>query len=145
MAWIVWLAVAVALGIAELFTLTFVLLMISGGAAAAALAAAVGAPTEIQGLVFVIVSVLALVGVRPWAQKLRENNRTGPEINIGMKALEGAEALVLERVDSQHGLIKVDGQEWTARSYDGMQILEQGEEVNIVEIRGATAMVWRQI
>ncbi|MGH8878660.1 MAG: NfeD family protein, partial [Stackebrandtia sp.] len=110
MAWIVWLAVAVALGIAEMFTLTFVLLMISGGAAAAALAAALGAPVEIQGLVFVIVSTLALIGIRPWAQKLRDN-RTGPDSKIGLQALEGAEALVLERVDSQHGLIKVQGQE----------------------------------
>ena len=143
MAWIVWLAVAVALGIAEMFTLSFVLLMISGGAAAAAVAAAVGAPVEIQGLVFVIVSVLALVGIRPWAKQLRDS-RSGPDASIGLQALEGAEAIVLERVDSHHGLIKIEGQEWTARSYDGKQVLEQGEEVNVVEIRGATAMVWRQ-
>lgn len=143
MAWIIWLAVAVALGIAELFTLTFVLLMIGAGAAAASLAAALGSPVELQGLVFVVVSVLSLIGIRPWAKKLRDN-RSGPDAKIGLQALEGAEALVLERVDSQHGLIKVQGQEWTARSYDGKQVLEQGEEVNIVEIRGATAMVWRQ-
>lgn len=143
MAWIVWLAVAVALGIAELFTLTFVLLMIGAGAAAASLSAALGAPMEIQAVVFAVVSVLALVGIRPWAKKLRDNHN-GPDAKIGLQALEGAEAVVTERVDADNGLIKVQGQEWTARSYDGRQVLEQGEKVNIVEIDGAIARVWRQ-
>lgn len=143
MAWIVWLAVAVALGIAELFSLTFVLLMIGAGAAAASLAAALDAPLALQGGVFVVVSVLALVGIRPWAQRLRDN-RSGPDAKIGLQALEGAEAVVTSRVDADNGLIKVQGQEWTARSYDGKQVLEQGEKVNIVEIDGAIARVWRQ-
>ncbi|HZE37483.1 MAG TPA: NfeD family protein [Stackebrandtia sp.] len=143
MAWIIWLAAAIILGIAEMASLTFVLLMLAGGAAGAALAAALGAPLPIQGLVFVVVSTLALVGVRPYARRLRDN-RAGPGVEFGARALEGATAVVLERVDRHHGLIKIEGQEWSARSYDGDQILEPGEDVNIVEIRGATAMVWRQ-
>lgn len=143
MEWILWLAAAVALGIAEMFTLTFVLLMFGAGAGAAALAAVLGAPVWIQGLVFALVTVLTLAGIRPWALKLRDS-RTGPDADIGLQALEGAEAVVLERVDTDNGLIKVQGQEWTARSFDGEQILEQGEKVNIVEIDGATARVWRQ-
>ncbi|GAA4892822.1 membrane protein implicated in regulation of membrane protease activity [Stackebrandtia albiflava] len=143
MEWIIWLLVAIGLGIAELFTLSFVLLMLGGGAVAAAIAAALGAPVEIQALVFTVVSILALVVVRPVARRMREN-RTDPAAGIGLQALEGGSALVLERTDNHNGLIKIDGETWTARSFDGDQVLEPGEEVKIVEIRGATAMVWRQ-
>jgi membrane protein implicated in regulation of membrane protease activity len=142
-AWIIWLCVAIVLGIAEIFSLTFVLLMFAGGAVAASLTAAVGAPIAIQAAVFVVVSALALVGVRPYTRKLRDS-RTGPDADIGLQALDGAAAVVLERVDKQHGLIKVHGQEWTARALDAEQSFEPGDEVNIVEIRGATAIVWRQ-
>lgn len=143
MAWIIWLVVAVVLGIAELFSVTFVLLMLAGGAAAASVTAAVGGSPEIQVAAFVAVSALALIGVRPYAQRLRDS-RTGPDADIGLQALEGAQAEVLERIDSHRGLIKVNGQEWTARPMEGDQVYQPGEEVNIVEIRGATAIVWRQ-
>ena len=143
MEWIIWLLVAVGLGIAELITTTFVLLMLAGGAAAAAVAAALGAPVGIQAAAFAIVSVLSLVVVRPIAKK-RLNSHNDPSATIGLASLEGGTARVLERVDNHNGLIKVDGETWTARSYDGVQVLEPGEEVSVVEIRGATAMVWRQ-
>lgn len=143
MEWIIWLLVAIALGIAELITMTFVLLMLGGGAVAAAIAAALGAPLEIQAVVFTVVSLLSLVLVRPAARKWRISH-TDPASSIGLEALEGGPALVLERVDNHNGLIKIDGETWTARSFDGEQVLEPGEEVNVVEIRGATAMVWRQ-
>lgn len=143
MAWIIWLIAAIVLGIAELFTVTFVMLMLAGGAVAAALAALLGAPIEIQTVVFAAVSALGVFVVRPWAKKLRES-QTSAERDFGVDALEGAPAKVLEKVDNQHGLVQVSGQEWTARSFDGIQVLEPGEEVNVVEIRGATAMVWRQ-
>lgn len=143
MAWIIWLAVAIVLGIAELFSVTFVLLMFAGGAVAATIVAAVHGSIELQVATFVVVSALALIGIRPYAQRLRDS-RTGPAADIGLQALEGAPALVLERVDKRTGLIKVGGQEWTARPLEDDQVYEAGEEVNIVEIRGATAMVWRQ-
>jgi len=139
----IWLLVAITLGIAELFTLTFVLLMLSGGAIAASIAAALGAPLEIQAVVFTVVSLLSLLGVKPLARKWRQSH-SEPAGAMGLKALEGGTALVLEQVDNHHGLIKIEGETWTARSFDGDQVLEPGEEVKIVEIRGATAMVWRQ-
>ena len=143
MAWIIWLVLALVFGIAELLSVTFVLLMLSGGAAAAAIVAALGGGVEGQAATFVVVSILALVGIRPYAQRLRDS-RSGPAADIGLQALEGARAEVLEQVDKRSGLIKVGGQEWTARSLEDEQVYEPGEEVNIVEIRGATAVVWRQ-
>ena len=111
--------------------------------AAAAVAAGLGAPLEIQGLVFVAVSTLSLILVRPVAKKWREGHVNAAD-SIGLEALKGGPALVLERVDNHGGLVKVDGDVWTARAFDGDQVLEPGEEVNVVEIRGATALVWRQ-
>ncbi len=142
MAWIIWLFVAVVLGLAELASMAFVCLMLAGGAVAASVAAALGGSIEIQVGAFVAVSTLALLGVRPYAKKMRES-KSGPDADIGLQALEGSTALVLEHIDKHNGLIKINGQEWTARPIDPHLEYEEGGEVNIVEIRGATAMVLR--
>jgi membrane protein implicated in regulation of membrane protease activity len=62
-----------------------------------------------------------------------------------VEAIEGSAGLVLEQVDTDHGLVKIDGEMWTARSYDATQVMEPGERVRVVEVRGATAMVWRDM
>ena len=143
MAPFVWLIIAVLLAVAEMFALSFVLIMLAAGALAAAGAAALGADPFIQVGVFSVVSAFALFVVRPFAKKMM-NDRTGPDAEIGLAALEGSPAIVLEKVDDQHGLVKIGGEEWTARVYEDGQVLEAGEKVHVVEIRGATAMVWRQ-
>jgi membrane protein implicated in regulation of membrane protease activity len=140
-AWL-WLAVGVALAIAEMFTSTFVLLMFAAGAIAAAAVAAVGLPLWVQALVFGIVSTAALAGVRPLIQRhLHRNSDSAP---VGLAAIEGAAGLVLERVDADHGLVKIDGEMWTARPYDATQVIEAGERIRVIEIKGATALVWRE-
>ncbi|WP_415645418.1 NfeD family protein [Stackebrandtia soli] len=123
--------------------MSFVLLMLSGGAIAAAVAAAVGAPVLVQGGVFVVVSLFALWGVRPYAKRLRESPE-GETDSLGLRSIEGSPAVVVQRVDNRGGLIKLDGVEWTARALEGDQVFEPGEDVNVIEIRGATAIVWRQ-
>jgi membrane protein implicated in regulation of membrane protease activity len=133
---LVWLLVAVVLGIAEVFTGTLVLLMLAAGALAV-----LGLELWSQGLVFALVSALALVVVRP-AMK-RHIDLSGSDTPIGLPALEGSQALVLERVDADHGLVKIEGEMWRARSFDGTQAYEPGERVRVVELKGATAMVWR--
>ena len=51
--------------------------------------------------------------------------------------------MVLEQVDAGAGMVKIDGELWSARAYDGTQVLAPGERVRVIEVRGATAMVWR--
>lgn len=142
MAAIIWLVLGVVLAIAEAFTLTFVLLMVAAGAFAAAVAAAVGAPVLLQGVVFAVVSAAALAAVRPTIRKF-QLQRSAHEEPIGIAALEGSDALVLEPVDAHHGLVRVSGEEWTARSFDTSQSFGEGEHVQIIKIKGATALVWR--
>lgn len=140
MAVLLWIVAGVALAIAEMFTASFVLIMFAAGAFAAALSAALGAPVAAQGVVFAVVSVLALIAVRP---ALR--GRLGPAIDAGAPVGEiaGSEAVVLERVDADHGVVKIDGEVWRARALDHEQVMEPGERVRVVEVKGVTAMVWR--
>lgn len=137
-----WIVLAVALAAAEIFTTTFVLLMFAAGALAAAVVAGVHGPVVLQGLTFAVVSVLALYGVRPLlSQFLHRNAESAP---MGIEAIEGSAGLVLERVDLDHGLIKIDGEMWSARPYDATQTFDEGERVRVIEVRGATALVWKE-
>jgi membrane protein implicated in regulation of membrane protease activity len=138
---LLWLLVAVGLAVAEVFTGTFVLIMLAAGGLAAAATAALGGEIWAQGLVFAIVSALALIVARPAIK--RHLDTSGPDAQIGLAAIEGSTCVVLEHVDADHGLVKIEGETWRARSYDGTQEFEPGERVRIIEVKGATAMVWR--
>ena len=61
----------------------------------------------------------------------------------GVKALEGKSALVLDRVARDEGQVKVDGQVWTARPLNDGDVFEPGEQVTVMHIDGATAVVWK--
>ncbi|WP_020522093.1 NfeD family protein [Catelliglobosispora koreensis] len=137
--WIGWLIAAAALIILELFTGTFVLLMIGAGALAGALVAIAGGELWLQVLVFGIVSALALWLVRPWINRRLERGRT----ELGLAVTEGADAVVVERIDRDHGMVKIEGELWRARPYDAEKIYEPGDRVRVVKVDGATALVWR--
>jgi membrane protein implicated in regulation of membrane protease activity len=132
----------VVLAIAEVFTTTFVLIMLSAGAFAAAAAAALGLPLWLQILAFGAVSAASLWMVRPAIQ--RYMHRGSDATPVGLAAIEGSHGLVLERVDLDHGMIKIEGEMWTARPYDATQVFEPGERVRVIEIKGATALVWKE-
>ncbi|SHM50686.1 NfeD family protein [Cryptosporangium aurantiacum] len=141
-AWLIWLIVAVGLLVAEIFSLDLVLVMFASGALAAAVAAGVGSPLLVQALVFALVSVASLVVARPLAKRRLEVAQD--PVKHGIDAIRGADALVLEQVDEHHGLVKIGGEQWTARAFDGTQVIEPGQKVQVVEVKGATALVWRQ-
>ncbi len=142
MAWL-WLAIGIALAVAEVFTTTFVLVMFSAGALAAAGAAALGLPIWVQILSFGAVSAAALGLLRPVIQRHLHlaSEQSAP---MGLAAIEGSSGLVLERIDVDHGMIKIEGELWTARPYDATETFEPGERVRVIEIKGATALVWRE-
>ena len=137
---LLWVVLGVALAIAEIFTVSFFLVMFAVGAFAAAGAAALGAPVALQGVIFSVVSALAVLGMRPTLRKYfgRDTDEPTPVAEIA-----GSEALVLERVDVDHGMVKIDGEIWQARSFDGTEKYLPGERVRVVKVRGATAIVWR--
>jgi len=138
-AWLGWLIAAGVLVGIELVSLHLLFVMLAGGALAAAAAAWLGAPVVVQAMAFAVVSLALLFVVRPAA---RRRLQVAP-VRSGTKALEGRSALVVSTVDSEHGQVKIGGEVWTARAYDRTQTLRSGEEVQVMEIKGATALVWR--
>jgi membrane protein implicated in regulation of membrane protease activity len=139
-----WIVLGVILAVAEMFTATLVLIMLAAGAFAAAIAAALGAPIAIQAVVFAGVSALSLVAARPIVRRHQRPAIETGDTPFGLEAIEGASGLVLEEVDADHGLVKIEGELWTARAYDATQVIPEGERVRVVEVKGATAMVWRE-
>jgi membrane protein implicated in regulation of membrane protease activity len=86
------------------------------------------------------VSSFASVGIlRPIA---RAHLRMPPALRTGTAALEGAKGVVLQRVDSRGGRVRIGGEEWSARAYVPDTVFEPGEEVEIAKIEGATALVY---
>ena len=136
-----WLIFALALAAAEALTGDMFLLMLGGGAlAASATAWVTDWPILGDGAVFLIVSVLLVVLVRP-ALRRRLTPATGAQ--MGIKALEGKKAVVLDRVARDQGQVKLDGQVWTARPLNDGDVYEPGESVTVMQIDGATAVVFR--
>lgn len=143
MAALLWIALAVVLAIAEAFTGTLVLIMFAAGGVAAAIAAAFGLNVAGQAVIFTIVSALSLVALRPIIRKHMLPAIAGADETIGVKALEGAPGVVLEEVTGESGLVRVEGEMWTARVFDATQVIEPGERIRVIEVRGTTALVWR--
>ncbi len=142
-AWIVWLVAAAAFGIGEMHTGGLYLLPFALGAALAALLSAVGAGLAVSVIAFAAVSLLVVAGLRPIASRHR---RLPPAIRTGAAALVGHQAMVIERIANGEGVgcVKIDGGEvWTARSLGDDEVIEAGERVEVVDIKGATALVMR--
>jgi len=140
---VLWVVLAIALAIAEAFTATLLVIMFAAGALAAAGAAALGAPVLLQAIVFAIVSGLSVGAIRPIIVKHARSALESGEMPFGVEAMEGSHGLVLEEVDADRGMIKIDGELWQARSFDGNEKYLPGERVRVVKVRGATAIVWR--
>ncbi|WP_460064096.1 NfeD family protein [Streptomyces sp. YKOK-I1] len=138
-AWVWWLVGAAALGIPLVVTAMPEFGMLAVGAVAAAIGAGLGLGAVAQVLVFIVVSVALIAVVRPIAAR---HSAQRPQLATGVDALKGKHAIVLERVDgSGNGRIKLAGEIWSARSLDTDRAYEVGEEVDVVDIEGATAIV----
>ncbi|QBC85702.1 NfeD family protein [Mycobacterium avium] len=138
---VLWLIFALVLAGAEALTGHLFLVMLGGGALAAALTSwLTDFPAWLNGTVFLVVSVLLLVVVRP---PLRRRLTPAAMPQLGIEALEGKTALVLARVARDRGQVKLDGQVWTARPLDENDVYEPGEPVTVMQIDGATAVVFK--
>jgi len=137
-AWVWWLVGAAALGIPLVVTAMPEFGMLAVGAVAASVFAGLGFGTVVQVLTFVVVSVALIAVVRPIAVRHAAQR---PQLATGVDALKGKQAVVLERVDGSGGRIKLAGEVWSARALDTERAYEVGQEVDVVEIEGATAIV----
>jgi membrane protein implicated in regulation of membrane protease activity len=137
--WLLWVLVAVGLAVGEVLTPgLFFLGPVALAAGAAAVADLLGAGTIGSLIVFIVCSVASLAILRPVA---RRHIRLPAISRTGTDALVGRKAVVTRQVDGAGGRIRVGGEEWSARSYLGDQVLVEGQTVDIVQIEGATALV----
>src|SRR2546421_8487930 len=139
-AWLIWALAAVLLAVGEVFTPgLFFAGPVALAAVAAGVAAAVGLGVVIQLLVFIAGSVASVLFLRPIA---RAHLHMPAALRTGTAALEGAKAVVVQRVDVNGGRVRIGGEIWSAKAYLDDQVLEPGTRVEVVKIDGATALVY---
>ena len=138
---VVWIILAAVLGVAEIFTLTAALGLLAVAALAAAGVAALGFGPFAQFAVFAAVSVAGLVVIRPLVKR-QLRPRYGPQHRFGVAALVGRQARVVQEVTGQDGRVRIGGEEWSARAYDETLVIPAGATVDVIEIEGATALVY---
>ena len=138
--WLLWLLVACGLGAGEILSgSSFYLAPFAVGAVLAA-----GADSVIDGLagwiVFFAVSILTLTALRPLVLRRLQS---GPALRTGAAALVGKRGVVVERIANHEGegRVRIEHEVWTARSLDEDLVIEVGTQVEIVDIKGATALV----
>src|SRR5437870_3315967 len=140
-AWLIWAIGAVLLAVGEIFTPgMFFLGPVALAAVAAGVAAVVGLGVVIQLLVFIAGAIGSVWVLRPIAQR---HLHMPAALRTGTAALEGAKAVVVQRVDVNGGRVRIGGEEWSARAYLEDQVLEPGARVEVVKIEGATALVYQ--
>ena len=136
--WVVWLAVAGVLAVSEMTTLDLTLLMLSVGALAG-----VGVALVLPGLIWaqilvaVAVALMCLALVRP---SILKRLHRGIGYRSSVEQLVGSTGVTTLEVTASDGEVKVHGELWSARSYDGEPIAA-GVQVDVFEIDGVTAVV----
>ncbi len=137
--WLMWLIVAAILAVAEIFTLTAALGMLSAAAVVTSGLAAIGVPLPFQFLAYAIVATLAVLFVRPIALR----HVLQPQVaRFGIDALVGKAAYVVSEVTATGGRVRIEGEEWTAHSYDETLVIAPGATVDVIAISGTTAFVY---
>jgi membrane protein implicated in regulation of membrane protease activity len=137
--WAAWLGLATVLGIVEVTTLDLTFAMLAVGALAGTATALGTDNLVVEALVALVVAVAMLAVVRPVAIR---HLRTPLAIRTGTEALVGERALVLEPVDAHGGRVKLKGEVWSARAFDPQSNIEAGRSVEVVQIDGATVIVY---
>ena len=138
---IFWLIVTGVLIVAEAATVNLVTIWFAGGALAALIAAAFGAPLWLQIVLFLAVSAVLLLTLRPFARKLTRGRdyATNVDSNIGKLAV------VVEPIDNLRGTgrVMIGPVDWTARSEDG-SVIAKGEKVRVLRVEGVKVCVERE-
>lgn len=138
--WLAWIALALVLAAVEAATVDFVFLMLAGGALVAALAAALGAPVTVQVIAALLSAGVLLMVVRPIVKRHFADGQF--DSTIGAAGLVGRSARVVQTVtEVDGGRVKLAGETWSARLADGATTARPGDEVRVIAIHGATAIV----
>jgi membrane protein implicated in regulation of membrane protease activity len=137
--WIIWLIVAAVLGVAEIMTATLAFGLIAVAALAGAGVGAAGGNPALQFGAFALAAAAGLGVARPFAMR---HIRHPPLLRTGTAALVGRSAYVLDEVTARGRRVRIGGEEWSARPYDETLTIPRGSTVDVMQIEGATALVY---
>ena len=137
--WIFWLIAAGIFFIIEMATIGFLVFWLGIGALLAMLTSFITDSILIQVLVFVITSIILLIFTRPLVNKFVKIPK---EVKTNAYSIIGKKAIVISKINNieGNGQVKIDGDVWSAKSFDDEDIPEN-TEVEIVEIDGVKAVV----
>ena len=137
-----WLILMLVFVVFELATMGLTTIWFAIGALVALAVAAVGGPIWLQIIVFVAVSIAALLGVRNIAKDFFNQNRE----KTNAFSVIGKKGIVTQEISNIHatGQVTVAGQEWTARAVDDDCVYEKGEMVVVRAISGVKLMVEKE-
>lgn len=133
----IWVVIALAAIVIEIITIDLVSIWFVFGALAAIISALCGLSQTAQIIIFLAVSFIIIIGVRPLAKKYLRTNSipTNTDRFIGKKAL-----VINDILEDKRGEIKIDGQTWSATTLNH-QPLEKGKHCLIRAISGAHMIV----
>lgn len=139
--WAAWFGLAAVLGLAELASLDFTLLMLAAGAVVAGgVAIAVPGMLWLQIVIGLIASAAMLIAIRPLLQRKMHHHG---ELKTGIAHVVGRSGVVVKEISPDGGgSIKLAGELWTARPFDGTSTIAPGSRVEVMEVDGATAVVY---
>ncbi len=134
----VWIIFAVFMLVCEVLTTQLVSIWFVLGGVAAAVTCIFTDNLLIQTLVFVTVSLIALIATRPLVKKFVKNKKEPTNSD----RLIGRIAIVTMDIVNQtgEGQVNVDGKIWSAKSFDGREI-KTGASVKITAIEGVKLVV----
>lgn len=136
--WQFWLIIAGIFFIGEIITVGFLIFWLGIGALLAMITSFFIPNIIVQTAVFVISSTILIFATKPFVKKFVDVKAT----NTNAFSIIGKKALVIKDIDSIHstGQIKINGEVWSAESVDN-EVISEGSEVEITEIRGVKAIV----
>ena len=136
--WQVWLIIAGLFFVGEIATVGFLIFWFGIGALIAMIVSFFTSNIIIQTTIFVISSTILIFATKPFVKKFADVKKT----NTNVYSIIGKKALVIKTIDPIHsvGQIKNNGEVWTAES-ENNQVIDEGSEVEILEIKGVKAIV----
>ena len=134
----IWLILLVVLVAGEAITVGLTFIWFAAGALGGLLVAVLGGAIWLQVVVFLILSAVTLILVRPAAAKLLTPGISPTNADRVLSQI----ALVTEEIDNiaETGQVKLFGQVWTARSENG-EVISVQSRVRILRIEGVKVFV----
>ena len=139
MAWYIWLILAGIFLIFEIFTIGFLVFWLAISALITMLVSFFTHNIIIQTSVFVITSTILILSTRPLIKKFGLKNT----VPTNYKSIIGKKGMVIEDIDNIQGtgLVKINGETWSALSNNEDVLIKKDAEVEIIRIKGVKVIV----